>query len=206
MIHSHTVRHTAAGIALTCLLVHGSGLATPPSAPVQEAVKTIQTRGDHRHAHFIVLDKVAARLWVFDADAHAVASSPVLLGAAVGDDSVPGIGTRPLGAIRMHERTTPAGRFRVEPGRNLEGEDIFWVDYDAAVSMHRMHATNPKERRAQRLASTTPSDNRITFGCINLPLAFYDDVIRPLFSNGRGWIYVLPETRPVRSLFAAGAT
>lgn len=188
------------------LLCHSHAWASRPSASAKEAVRSIRALNDHREGPFIVLDKTAARLWVFDQRGRQVASTPVLLGAAVGNDSVPGIGERPMADIRPHERTTPAGRFRMEPGRNLSGEDIFWVDYDAAVSLHRMRSANAQELRAQRMASATPSDNRISYGCINIPPAFYDRVITPLFSSGRGWIYVLPETRPVQSLFKNGAT
>ena len=148
-----------------------------------------------------MLDKVSAHIWVFDADSHQLGSSPVLLGAAKGDDSVAGIGSRPMASIQTDEKITPAGRFRVEPGYNLNGEDIFWVDYDAAVSLHRIRVSNPAERRPERMASAATADNRISYGCINLPHPFYDAVVRPVFSSGRGWIYVLPETRPVESLF-----
>lgn len=178
-----------------------SALALPPSPAAKEALGLIQDRRDNADGPFVILDKVSARIWVFDASARQLGSSPVLLGAAKGDDSVAGIGSRPLSSIQPHEKTTPAGRFRVEPGHNLNGEDIFWVDYDAAVSMHRMRGSNPVERRAERMASDTAADNRISYGCINLPPAFYDTVIRPVFSSGRGWMYVLPETRPVGSLF-----
>lgn len=196
----------AAATLTLCLVAGAAAQVIPPTPTAQEALRHIQARGDHGTGPFMVLDKVAARIWVFDGQARSLDSSPVLLGAATGDDSVPGIGTRPMEAIQRHERTTPAGRFRVEPGRNLQGEDIFWLDYDAAVSLHRMRATNPAERRPQRMASATPADNRISYGCINIPPAFYNDVIRPHFSNGRGWIYVLPETRPVQSLFKTEAT
>lgn len=188
-------------VLLAALLMAKPALAMPPSPAAKEALRLIQDRRDNAAEPFVVLDKVSARLWVFDARARQLGSSPVLLGAATGDDSVAGIGSRPMGAIQPHEKTTPAGRFRVEPGRNLNGEDIFWVDYDAAVSMHRMRTTNPAERRAERMLSATAADNRISYGCINLPHAFYDAVIRPVFSSGRGWIYVLPETRSVQSLF-----
>ncbi|MDQ7744408.1 L,D-transpeptidase [Hydrogenophaga pseudoflava] len=201
MFPSVLSRLAAASLALPSLICGATAQAVPPSGPTQEVVRAIQARGIGGHGPFVVLDKVAARIWVFDEQARPVDSSPVLLGAARGDDSVPGIGARPIGAIRPHERTTPAGRFRLEPGRNHQGEDIFWVDYDAAVSLHRMRRSNPVERRPERMASETPDDNRISYGCINLPPAFYDAVVRPLFSSGRGWIYVLPETRPVQSLF-----
>ena len=80
----------------------------------------------------------------------------MLLGLARGDDTVPGIGEKKLSEIPPEERTTPAGRFVAEPGVNAEGDDIVWVDYDAAVSMHRVRTTNPVERRLQRLLSRTP--------------------------------------------------
>ncbi len=79
----------------------------------------------------------------------------MLLGSARGDDSVPGISERELAEITPEERTTPAVRFAMEPGVDASGEDIFWVDYATAVSMHRVRATNRSERRLQRLATPT---------------------------------------------------
>jgi hypothetical protein len=69
--------------------------------------------------------------------------------------------------------------------------------------MHRVRATNPGERRLQRLASPSAKDNRISYGCINLPAAFYDEVVKPLFAPRNGIVYVLPETRPARQVFGA---
>jgi hypothetical protein len=67
--------------------------------------------------------------------------------------------------------------------------------------MHRVRSVNATERRLQRLASPTAADNRISFGCINVPVAFYDRVLSPLFHGSRGIAYVLPETRPLESVF-----
>ena len=79
---------------------------------------------------------------------------------------------------------------------------ILAVDYDAAVSMHRVRAANAAERRLQRLATPTPADNRISYGCINVPAAFYDGRIRALFAPPRrGVVYLLPETMPLATLF-----
>ena len=150
---------------------------------------------------FLIVDKSGARLWAFGPDGHGHGNAPVLLGLAHGDGSVPGIGARPLAAIRPEERTTPAGRFLAETGRNLRGEDIVWIDYDAAVSMHRVRATDPRERRLQRLASPSAADNRISYGCINVPAAFYDGVVRPLLTGGRAVVYVLPEQRTLGAVF-----
>jgi hypothetical protein len=149
---------------------------------------------------FLLLDKRLAHAWVFDSTARMVGSTPVLLGAATGDESVPGIGEKPIASILPHERTTPAGRFHMEPGKNSKGERIYWVDYDAAVSLHRVRAANVRERRLERLATPDPGDNRISYGCINVPEAFYNDVIDGQFASGQGSIYILPETRPLSTL------
>ncbi len=184
-------------------LAHADFAGTFPPHDVKQIAEWAMRSGDHAGLPFAVLDKVRARLHVFDRDGRLQGSSPVLLGLAVGDDSVPGIGERPIGKIRPHERTTPAGRFVTEPGRNAHGEDIVWVDYDAAVSMHRVRPTNPKERRLERLATPTDADNRISYGCINVPVAFYEARIDPVFGRGRGIVYVLPETRSLKAMFAS---
>jgi len=164
-------------------------------------MKWVAQTQDHEQRPFAVLDKRQARLWLFDHERRPIGSTPVLIGAARGDLSVPGIGERELSDIRPEERTTPAGRFALEPGMNAKGEDIFWVDYEAAVSMHRVRTNNPAERRLQRLATPTPADNRISYGCINVPTAFYDELLRPLFAAGRGVVYVLPESLPLQVMF-----
>lgn len=174
----------------------------PASAEVRTLVARVAQANDHGSAPFLVVDKRAARLYVFDQRAQQVASTAILLGAARGDDTVPGIGDRKIGDILPHERTTPAGRFVGEAGRNLQGEAIIWVDYDAAVSMHRVRASNAKERRLERLATPTAADNRISYGCINVPVAFFDRHVFPLFEGRRkAMIYVLPETRSVNDVF-----
>lgn len=154
-------------------------------------------------ADFVILDKRRATLYVFDAEARLRGSTPVLLGAALGDASVPGIGTRPIAEVQPHERTTPAGRFVAERGHNAQGEDVVWVDYDAAVSMHRVRATVAKERRLQRLASKTVDDNRISYGCINVPVAFYEAFVRPTFASRRAIVYVLPEHTDAAQVFGS---
>jgi hypothetical protein len=197
--------------ALSAALPADVARAAPARQPAAEAAASSDVRtvarwavqsNDARGTAFLVVDKPNARLFVFAADATTSASAPVLLGAARGDVSVPGIGTRKMSDIQPHERTTPAGRFAGEAGRNLQGEDIVWVDYDAAVSMHRVRATNPVERRLQRLATPTTADNRISYGCINVPAAFFDAHVAPLFAGGRrAMIYVLPDSSDLRDVF-----
>jgi hypothetical protein len=123
------------------------------------------------------------------------------MGSAQGDHTVPGIGDRPIAQVLPEERTTPAGRFVAELGMNTNGEDIVWVDYNAAVSMHRVRANVAAERRLERLASPQIDDNRISYGCINLPVAFYEGVLSPTVKAQGAIIYVLPETTTPQMVF-----
>jgi hypothetical protein len=174
-----------------------------PSNEARQLADWVLDSDNNRRLPFLVIDKKQARVFAFHADGRLRGAAPVLLGLALGDDSVPGIGQRKLSTIRPDERTTPAGRFVAALDRNLHGEEILWVDYDAAISLHRVVTTVPKERRAQRLASSTPLDKRISYGCINVPIKFYDQVISPAFKGTNGIVYVLPEMRSVRDVFGS---
>ncbi len=158
---------------------------------------------DNRNMSFVIIDKKNTKVFVFSAEAKLLGATPVLLGAMPGDDSVTGIGKKAIADVLPEERTTPAGRFVAEPGRNTLGEDVVWVDYDAAVSMHRVRIVDPKERRLERLATPTTADNRISFGCVNVPVAFFENVLSPEFKARYGVVYVLPEVRSVRDVFTA---
>jgi hypothetical protein len=159
--------------------------------------------GDHQDKAFVIVDKKEARVYVFGPEGKLMESAPALLGAANGDHTVPGIGDKPLQLITHEEKTTPAGRFVAEPGKNTTGEDVIWVDYDAAVSMHRIRPLVAQERRLERLATPVVEDNRISFGCINLPVAFYENVLSPTVKKHGAIVYVLPETRTAQELFGS---
>lgn len=172
------------------------------SLDVRRLARWVVDSADNGGLSFVLVDKHEAKVFVFEADGRLAGATPVLLGFAVGDHSVPGIASRKLSEIRPEERTTPAGRFISHAGRNAEHEDVVWVDYASAVSMHRVRLTHASERRLQRLASPTAADNRISSGCINLPAAFFDNVLWPRLGRGRqGVVYVLPETRPLGEVF-----
>ena len=158
---------------------------------------------DNGKMPFMIIDKVQARVFMFDAQGQLLGAASALLGLAVGDDSVPGIGQRKLSSIRPEERTTPAGRFVASLDRDVHGQEVLWVDYDTALSLHRVVKGQPKERRAERLATPSPLDNRISFGCINVPVKFYEQVVSPSFTGTNGIVYILPETRSAREVFGS---
>ena len=184
----------------------GSAQAAGRGGDARELLEWVVSTQDNAGMNYAVVDKRRATVSVLNARGHLLGSSPVLLGAAVGDDSAPDIGTRLMANVLPHERTTPAGRFLAEPGHNANGEDIVWVDYEAAVSMHRVRLANPSDRRLHRLATPTVDDNRISYGCINVPVKFYNDVLGPAMNGRGGVVYVLPETRPWQQVFLHART
>ena len=224
----------ALGLAIFVLLAPSTGKAAEPLLAVADSVRVVagppmphnpqradfagaaasaETRmvadwvvrsGDNQGLSFIVVDKAKAELFLFDASGSIRAETPVLLGLARGDNSPPGIGSQKLSTMKPADRITPAGRFVAGRGLNLAGQDILWVDYDAAVSLHRATDSKPgltAKSRMDRLSSDTTLDNRISHGCINVSVPFYDGFIRPAFAGTAGIVYILPETRSARDQF-----
>lgn len=173
------------------------------SRPAREVAGWVLDSGDNAGQPFVIVDKVEAAVFVFDSGGRLLGAAAALLGLARGDDTVPGIGQRALSSILPGERTTPAGRFVASLDRNVHGQPILWVDYDSAISLHPVVTSKRAERRAERLATPMPNDNRISYGCINVAPGFFGKVVVPAFKHSSGIVYVLPETRPAGEVFPA---
>jgi hypothetical protein len=171
------------------------------SADARYAAAWVLAGADNQNLPFAVVDKRDARIYVFEAGGRLIGASAVLLGIAPGDFSV-GIDRVPA-SLSLAERTTPAGRFEARPGRNDKGEDIVWIDYAASLALHRLRPAPVQERRPARLDSPSPDDNRISAGCVIVPVAFYEGVVAPTLGTNRSVIYVLPETHSPRGMFEA---
>lgn len=165
------------------------------SRRTRETARWIVRTKDNLNLPFAIVDKINAKVYVFGADGQLYGAAPVLLGIAKGDHSIPDIGNKPLSQIPLKYRTTPAGRFVSHMGRNHKGADILWLDYNQALSMHAVVKGRPQDRRAERLATPSPLDNRISFGCINVPVKFYENMISSKFSGQGGIVYIMPETK-----------
>jgi hypothetical protein len=210
-------RHARTRLALVAVGLGLLGAGPPAQAPVlARAVERptgaaaqlagwIVASRDSGGQPFLIVDKRAADAFVFDAQGRLQGAAPILVGLARGDDSAPGVGELPLSAIRPDERTTPAGRFVARFGPGHGHRIVLWVDYADEIALHPVVTSNPRERRLQRLRSPVPEDHRITFGCINVPGAFYRSVVLKTFAGGGGIVYILPDTRPLEEVFPAFA-
>lgn len=209
-----------AGLALTAAApARASESTQPPAQPLSAAVATgsggdaerpetvsrvaswIGVSRDNGSLPYIIIDKQTAELFLFDSRGRARGTAPVLIGVAVGDEATAGVGAKSLAEIGPAERTTPAGRFVARYGLAVGKQRVLWVDYGTSVALHPLVKGTKQERRRERLLSPTSDDNRITFGCINVPPAFYSRSVQPLFRKKGGVVYILPDTKPLDDVF-----
>jgi hypothetical protein len=170
------------------------------SGTVIELAGWVVATKDSQGYPFAVIDKATAQILVFGGDGRLRGAAPGLFGSATGDHTAPGIAGLALREIPGRDRTTPAGRFVGGFGPSVDAGRVLWVDYDSAVSIHPTATGVPAEKRAERLASPSPDDNRITHGCINVSPEFYEQVVRPTFERG-GVFYILPDEAPIAETF-----
>ena len=175
--------------------------AVAPTNDARRMADWVVTRRDNGKMPFMVHDKRDARLYVFEPDGRLIDQTPVLLGAAHGDETYPGIGDVPIAQVKPYQRTTAAGRFVTRPGLDADHTDVVWLDYDAALAMHRVINKVKAERRLQRIASANPKVRRISWGCINIPIAFFDSYISPVYGKRSGVTYVIPERKSFAEVF-----
>jgi hypothetical protein len=166
---------------------------------VRSVADWVVASGDNDGLPFIIVDKIGAKVFVFDNVGQLRGATFALLGKARGDDTVPGIGSRKLSTITADERTTPAGRFVASLGHDFKS-DVLWIDYGASISLHRVIKGDPGDHRLQRLATTSARDKRITYGCINVPVKFYEDVVVKTFTGTSSVVYILPEIEAIQDV------
>ncbi|MBW8723513.1 MAG: hypothetical protein JF626_17290 [Polaromonas sp.] len=143
------------------------------SPDARQALRWVVEFHDNQDLPFVIVDKKGGRIFVFEANGQLRGASPALTGLAPGDHAIAGMDQRSVASLRDYERTTPAGRFVSEPGHNLQGEAIVWIDYTAKLAIHR------------------------------LPVSFYETVVGPVLGKSRGIVYVLPETQPLQRMLGA---
>jgi hypothetical protein len=212
-------RNAARGLGFCLVLVLSGAWAGEPAKPsvygtaaadasveVRQVADRVVASRDNGRLPYAIIDKANARVFVFDGAGRLQGSAAALLGMARGDGSAGDIGARKLEAIGPAERITPAGRFLAYLDRDAQGHAILMVDYDAAIALHPVIKGTVEERRAERLASPTADDNRISFGCINVPPEFFVDVVSQAFAHTKGYVYILPEAGSWATLFAPRAS
>jgi hypothetical protein len=170
------------------------------SPEVQRTARWIAESRDNADLPYLLVDKVNAQVFVFGPDGRLRAEAPALLGMTPGDKLKVSNDTQ-MAQMTAQDRVTPAGRFLSRLAIDSHGNELLVIDYDAAISLHPVVKGTPEEHRAERLASATSADNRISYGCINVPPAFYSGIVSPAFTHRKGLVYILPEQGSAGELF-----
>ena len=175
------------------------------SDEIKRVARWISESGDNGGMPYLLVDKVNAEVFAFSSVGQLQAMAPALLGMSHGDRLL-APNTAQMSQMPPQVRITPAGRFVSRLAIDSHGKELLVLDYDASISMHPVIKGTPAEHRAERLASLTPADNRISYGCINVPPAFYTTFVHSAFNQTKGIVYVLPETSTASQLFGFNET
>ena len=171
------------------------------SPEVKQVANWVVVSRDNQRMPFAIVDKINAKVFVFGADGRLLGADAALLGMGRGDQYDAGTGSQKMSSIKPENRITPAGRFVVSLQHDVVGKEILLIDYDASIALHPVVKGTPAERRAERLNSETAQDNRISYGCINVPVQFYQKIVSPAFTKTNGVVYILPEVGSADKLF-----
>lgn len=169
---------------------------------VQRLANAILDSKKNDNMAFVIADKASATMYVFDENGNLRGSSPVLLGATKGDKNaklnISEVGGNPLFKI------TPSGIFTTKALKDTQYKNEFGYEWAvqlvettakdrSSVMIHAVYVHTPSEHRQARLDTKSIEDNRVSWGCLNAPLKFMQDVVKPTFEKENGKVFITPE-------------
>lgn len=153
-----------------------------------------------------IVDKQMGLTYVIDANGVLAGKSASLTGKTKGDvRSEAAKKTANVESIAEKDKVTEAGMFDASV-KNVPhyGNVITLQIFDNySIAMHPTYLGAPAEQRQARLESATPEDNRISFGCINVPNEFMQNVVFKAIPKGvKSFpIVVIPESKSIQEFF-----
>ena len=189
----NAIKKNVAAVSMALAITTGTTLAIPTEAnaatPTETAVvQNIVAQNDNQGKQFIVADKQAGTLTMYTASGQQITSTPALFGKTAGDS--------------VSSKNTPSGRFETKQANvstegyggsaqvlTQNGQNLQLGGSSYAI--HRVYTKYASENRQGRLDTPTATDNRISLGCINVPVDFYDTYLN---SDQATVVYVMPET------------
>ena len=189
----NAIKKNVAAVSMALAITTGTTLAIPTEAnaatPTETAVvQNIVGQNDNQGKQFIVADKQAGTLTMYTSSGQQITSTPALFGKTEGDS--------------VSSKNTPSGRFETKQANvrtegyggsaqvlTQNGQNLQLGGSSYAI--HRVYTKYARENRQGRLDTPTTTDNRISYGCINVPVDFYDTYLN---SDQDTVVYVMPET------------
>jgi len=149
---------------------------------------------------FMITDKTGGMLHVFHADGSLLVQDVALVGKDVGDK------------LEGAKKITPAGQYDLHlvPDAEYTGGFVYHMggavrEDGLTVAVHAVYTGEASEKRPERLATPTPTDNRISWGCINVNNSTMVDTLLPAKAEINGsLIFVMPEnSKDIAKFFPA---
>lgn len=147
---------------------------------------------------YMVADKPSATMYVIGKNKEIIASFPILLGQTKGeepnradpDSDVAKQATTPAGKYKLGEMADPANVCRSD-SIEYKGRIISVLGTDNIA----VHMVYPGEyvKRMKALNDGDPSNNRMSWGCINVDPDFFDKFIKPNFKGKDHLIFITPD-------------
>ena len=158
----------------------------------------------NKNLPFILVDKQNGFMFAFDAGGklYEGGKSPAITGKARADALTTAQASKGLNETTDADKVTEAGIYEATGANTKDyGQAVVVKQYDnSQMAIHTVYLGTPSENRAGRLQSANSLDKRISYGCINAPASFINDVIAPHFA-GKSIVVVLPEMSTARSAF-----
>jgi hypothetical protein len=170
---------------------------SPPVLSEQEsqAGRMANAQGDKT---FVMVDKARGKIILFE-NGQPVFAGPALTGESTADQMPKTDLTQKFDTlIAPNTKITPAGRYTVERGFDLEvGGPLFDIHEirgkDWGIAIHQLYLGIPSEHREVRILSPSEADKHITYGCINVQLTTLHILMHELPAKGPIPLYILPE-------------
>ena len=164
------------------------------SAEAQKVYEAMAPAAKESGKGFIIGDKPNGKMHAFKADGSLIVSTNALTGKDTGD-------VLGKSSLEGGPKITPAGKFTLKVSESEGYGTTFNLveSYDGTgyVAIHAVYLGDPKEKRAERLATGKAEESRITYGCWNLANTVIQNKLAPNVAdlNG-GMMFVIPDNDP----------
>ena len=156
-------------------------------------------RARDQGSNFIIADKKKAMFYLFNQYGQSLVRFPFLSWKQAWDETPKSSWGKDPDSLTESEKVTPAGIFvlgwmyksdylkmdALNLGEDWDGD--WYIDDDSDLpALHPVYLWNSWEKRSDRLASNTPKDNKISYGCLNIAEKDFYEWIQPCF--WAGWL------------------
>ena len=149
---------------------------------------------------YVIIDKPDATLSIIGADKKLIGQMPVLLGQTKGE--TPNMAD-PYSDVAV-QATTPAGKYTMGKFGIIKEDfiaykgKVFSIYGSGALALHITYPPE-KEKRTEALNTSTPDDNRLSWGCINISEEMWAKYIEGNIKDRGTCLFITPDN-PITSL------